>query len=178
MKPIQIIVENWPSTDYLAVYIPVCISIIALAAALYSAKISRESLQLSTRPYVWALSYSRIVGETLHPEPALLAFKVMNAPARIVLSKLTVMVGDSPELVHTDRNIVRYPDTNSEWNFGIGMAEFDSLLAQHRTLGQPMKRVVEVTYAALGGTKIYTYRLTQNYIDSDGQWRDDGSFAT
>ena len=57
MDATKIVIENWPKTNHLLVYIPLLIALFALAVSLYSAYLTRKSFIMSHRPYVWASSY-------------------------------------------------------------------------------------------------------------------------
>lgn len=180
MEPLKIIIDNWPSTSWMTTYSPILIAGVAVLVSLYSAHLSRKSYRLSSRPYVWASSYGVIdqAKKTIIPVPYRLAYRVTNTPTKVIENTVTILLGDKEVFSHSDNNFVRFPDGSSEWSFSIGESEYTEIQNQYKSSGESLSRKVKVRYSSLSGGKEYSYTLTQEYIDIDGQWKDISSQAT
>lgn len=173
MDTVNVIVENWPKKNLLE-YIPVVIAVIALVLSLYSVFLTRSSFIASHRPYVWATNYGVIDPDrkTIIPIPFRVAYRVTNAPARIVRTQVTISLSTKPVLTHEETNLVRFPDDRSEWSFGIGEEEFKKLMNRSEEDKAKLSRLIMVEYSSLDGGKTYHYRLQQSFSPAENQWKD------
>ena len=109
---------------------PIIIALIALTVSLYTAYLSRRSFIAAHRPYIWALSYSFLDPDhkTLRPVPSMVGYRVLNAPAKVAVCSVKIVLGERTLLSHTEKAFVRFPDANSEWTFSLGTEDMKSIL--------------------------------------------------
>jgi len=143
MDTLKVIIENWPKKDLLE-YIPIIIAVIALTVSLYSVYLTRKAFIASHRPYVWASNYGVIDPDrkTIIPIPHRVAYRVKNSPAKIVRTEVKISLSAEPLLVHTDQNIVRFPDERSEWSFSIGEEDFTRIMNRSNDDKAKLSRVI------------------------------------
>ncbi|MCL1127757.1 hypothetical protein [Shewanella surugensis] len=129
MEPFKIFIENWPSSDLVALYTPICIAAVAVIVSWYSAHLSRRSFNLSSRPYVWASNYGVIdqTNRTITPIPWRLGYRVKNSPAQVIENIVSIKLGSVEIFSHKGENFVRFPDESSEWTFTIGEDSVDPI---------------------------------------------------
>jgi len=179
MDTVKVTIENWPQTKYLLEYIPVLIALIALGVSLYSVFLTRKSFIASHRPYVWAGNYGVVDPDrkTIIPIPFRVAYRVSNAPARIM--RMEVIIGLDAELLltYTDANIVRFPDDRSEWGFAIGEEDFKKIMNRSNEDKGKLSRLVSLEYSSLDGGKTYRYKLQQSFNPAENQWKDSSQEA-
>ena len=172
MNLLKVIVENWPKKD-LFEYIPLGIAIIALAVSLYSVYLTRKSFIASHRPYVWATNYGVIDQERkIIPTPFIVGYRVKNSPAKIIQTKVKIILNAETLLVHTDRDMVRFPDERSEWTFSIGEEDFAKIMLRSNADKAKLARIMSIEYSALDGGKTYHYKLQQSFNPNENQWKD------
>ncbi len=174
MDTVKVIVENWPKTRQFLEYMPVVIAVIALAVSLYSVYLTREAFIASHRPYVWASNYGVIDSDkkTILPIPFRVAYRVRNAPAKIVRSEIRIKLGEQELLVHEDHNVVRFPDERSEWSFSIGKDHFEKIMDRSDEDKAKLSRLISIDYSSLDGGKNYHYKLQQSFSPAENQWKD------
>lgn len=174
MDTTKVIIENWPKTNPLLGYIPIIIAIIALGVSLYSVFLTRRAFIVSHRPYVWASNYGVIDPDkkTIIPIPFRVAYRVKNSPARIIRTEVKITLNMEPLLVHTEKNLVRFPDETSEWNFGIGKEDFEKIMNRSNEDKSKLVRLISLEYSSLDGGKIYHYELQQSFNPIENQWKD------
>ena len=166
------VIINWPEKRYFLEYIPVVIAVIALVVSLYSVFLTRKSFIASHRPFVWASNYGVVDSNknTIIPIPFRVAYRVQNAPAKIIVSEVKIYLGAEQLLSHTDRDIVRFPDERSEWSFSIGKDKFEKIM--DRPDRDKLSRLISIKYSSLDGGKAYNYRLQQSFNPDENQWKD------
>ncbi len=174
MDTVKVVIENWPRTKHLLEYIPIIIAVIALSVSLYSVYLTRRSFIVSHRPYVWASNYGVIDPDkkTIIPIPFRVAYRVRNAPARIVRTGVTISLSAESLLVYTEENIVRFPDERSEWSFTIGEEDFKKIMNRSNEDKAKLSRLVSIEYSSLDGGKIYHYKLQQSFNPTENHWKD------
>jgi len=172
MDMVKVIVENWPKTSPFLEYMPVVIAVIALVVSLYSVYLTRRSFITSHRPYVWAINYGVIDNNTIKPIPSRVAYRVRNAPARIIRAEVKIDFDEEQLLVYSDQNIVRFPDDRSEWSFSIGKDEFERIMNRSNEDKAKLSRIISIEYSSLDGGKVYHYELKQSFNTADNQWKD------
>lgn len=174
MEATKIIIENWPKTNDLLGYIPVIIAIVAVAVSLYSIYLTRQSFIKSYRPYVWGSNYGVIAPDkqTIIPIPHRVGYRVKNSPAKITRTEIRISLNKETLFVHTDENLVRFPDERSEWDFGIAEKDFKKIMNRSHEDKSKLVRFISLEYSSLGGGKIYHYRLEQSFEPSENQWKD------
>ena len=174
METIKVIVENWPKTKLLLEYIPLAIAVIALLVSLYSVYLTRKSFIAAHRPYVWASNYGVIDSEkkTIIPIPFRVAFRVKNAPAKIVRMEVKIEHDGQKLFVHAEDNIVRFPDERSEWSFSIGEGDFKKVMHRSDDEKTKLSRSISMEYSSLNAGRIYHYKLQQSFNSAENQWKD------
>jgi len=174
MDATKVIIENWPKTNHLLVYIPLFIALVALGVSLYSAYLTRKSFIKSHRPYVWADNYGVIDSEkkSIIPIPHKVAFRIKNSPARIIKMEVKISLDKETLFVSTKENFVRFPDETSEWGFGIGKEDFDKIMNRPDEDKSKLVRLISLEYSSLDGGEIYPYKLEQSFEPSENQWKD------
>ncbi len=174
MDATKVIIENWPKTNYLLVYIPLFIALSALVVSWYSAYLTRKSFIMSHRPYVWGSSYAVIDSDnkTIIPVPHKVGYRVRNSPARIIRSEVKISLNKEMLLVNTVEDLVRFPDEKSEWSFGVGEKNFKEIMDRSDEEKSKLVRLISLYYSSFCDTKIYHYELTQSFEPSENQWKD------
>jgi len=174
MDSIKVIIENWPTTNYLINSIPIIIAIIALIVSLYSVYLTRKSFIASYRPYVWAMSYGVIdqKNKTIIPVPHKLAYRVKNSPAKIIFSKIKIDLNDKELFSDITKNLVRFPDDTSEWAFGISEEQFQQIMNHSPKEKSNLIRIISLKYSSINGGNVYSYNLRQTFNPKENQWKD------
>ena len=174
MDATKIIIENWPKTNPLLVYVPLFIALIALAVSLYSAYLTRKSFIMSHRPYVWGVNYGVIDPDkkTIIPIPHRVGYRVKNSPAKIIKMEVKISLNKETLLVYTKENLVKFPDEKSEWTFGIGKDDFERMMDRPDEDKSKLIRLISLEYSSFDGGKIYHYKLKQSFEPSENQWKD------
>ena len=176
MDVTKVVIENWPKTNYLSVYIPIIIAIIALSAlsiSLYSIYLTRKIFVVSHRPYVWALNYvakDHDTGEIIQV-PSKAMFRVKNSPARIIRMEVKINLNMETLLVLLEENLVRFPDEISEWSFHIGKENFEKIMNRSNEEKSKLIRLISLEYFSLDGGKIYHFNLQQSFNPIENQWK-------
>ena len=170
----KVIIENWPKTNSLLVYIPIIIAIIALGASLYSVLLTRKAFISSHRPYVWAINYgvNDPDKKTIIPIPFRVGYRVKNSPARIIRTEVKINLNMEPLFVQAEENLVRFPDERSEWSFSIGEEDFKKIINRSNEDKSKLVRLISIEYSSLDGGKIYHYKLQQSFNPIENQWKD------
>lgn len=170
----KVIIENWPKTNFLLVYMPIIIAIIALGTSLYSVFLTRKAFIASHRPYVWASNYGVIDTDkkTITPIPFRVGYRVKNSPARIIRTEVKINLNMEPLFVQTEENLVRFPDERSEWSFTIGEEDFKKIMNRPDEDKSKLVRLISIEYSSLDGGKIYHYKLQQSFNLIENQWKD------
>jgi len=174
MDVTKVVIENWPKTNYLSIYIPIIIAIIALSISVYSICITRKIFVESHRPYVWAMNYS-VPGHdknTLIPVPYKVMFCVKNSPARII--RVEVKINLNMETLYTwqKENLVEFPHEMTEWSFGFSKEDFDKIMDRSNEEKSKLVRLISLEYSSLDVGKIYHFNLEQSFIPIENQWND------
>jgi hypothetical protein len=174
MDTLKVIIENWPKTNYLTVYVPIIIALIAIGVSLYNVYLTRKSFIMSHRPYVWGINYGVIDHDkkTIIPIPSKLFYRVKNSPAKIIRTNVKISLPNEIFIDHSADNFVRFPDEKSEWTFEIGKEKFDQIMNRSDEDKSKLLRFISIQYSSLDGGKIYNYELKQEFIPIDNQWRD------
>jgi len=174
MDTTKVIIENWPKTKHLLEYMPIIIAIIALAISLYSVYLTRKSFIVAHRPYVWAGNYGVLDpdNKTIIPIPFRVGYRVKNSPARIIRTEVEINLNKERLFVHTEENLVKFPDERSEWSFAIGEKKFKEIMDRSEEDKSKLIRLISLQYSSLDGGKIYHYKLQQSFNSSDNQWKD------
>ena len=170
MQSGRIFIENWPSKGLLD-FLTIAVSFIALCVSLYSIHFNRKSLIHSSRPYVFALSYTtkdstgRIV-----PIPWSVIFQVQKTPAKIIKQKITLACNGISLFEYNQENLIRFPSEGNpnEWSFHLSKSEFERVMNE-QTKGE-LTRTIYFEYSDLDLNENYTYMLTQRYIPQENQW--------
>jgi hypothetical protein len=170
----RVIIENWPKTKLLSVYIPIIIAIFALGVSVYAVLLTRRAFIASHRPYVWGSNYGVIDPDkkTIIPIPNRVNYRVKNSPARIIRTEVKINLNMESLLVHTENNLVRFPDEASEWSFTIGEKDFKKIMNRSDEDKSKLVRLISLEYSSLGGGKIYYYKLQQSFNPIENQWKD------
>jgi len=174
MDVAKVVIENWPKTNYLSVYIPIIIAIIALIMSLYSIYLTRKIFVVSHRPYVWALNYvakDHDTGEII-PVPSKAMFRVKNSPARIIRMEVKINLNMETLLGWLEENLVQFPHEMTEWNFWIGKENFDKIMDRSNEEKSKLVRLISLEYSSLDGGKIYHFNLQQSFNPIENQWKD------
>jgi hypothetical protein len=147
------------------------IAILALAASIYSAYISRVTLISSKRPFIWGLNYS-VIGDqnTIIPIPSKLMLRISNAPAQVIMLSFEVALDNTVLLKNTQTDFVRFPDSGSEWSFCISKDDFENIIDKISMSKDIASRIVVIRYKAIDGSSIYTYELHQKFDKGENQW--------
>ncbi len=174
MDATKVIIENWPKTNHLLVYIPIIIAIFALAVSVCSIYLTSKSFITSHRPYVWASNYGVIDPDkkTIIPIPHRVGFRVKNSPARIIRMEVKISLNNETLLVHTDENLKRFPDERSEWAFGIGKEDFEKIMNRSDKDKSKLVRLISLEYSSFDGGKTYHHKLQQSFSPTENQWKD------
>ncbi|WP_288372427.1 hypothetical protein [uncultured Algoriphagus sp.] len=173
MKELRVFIENFPELSWYQEWIPIFIALISLIVSLISLWWNRKDYVRSSRPFIWASSYSYLDPTNgLIPRPNLLGFRITNSPAKILESRIQITFHEEILFNFTEQNYFRFPDENSEWSFGINPQEFKSFLQKANGEERNLKRIVTIKYSSLGGGKIYFYKLIQCFSMIDNQWKD------
>lgn len=167
MDVVKVVIESWPKTNNLSVFIPVIIAIIALCISLYSIYLTRKIFVESHRPYVWVSNY---ISE--YHAPLAVTCHVINSPARIIQMELKMNLNMETLSVHTERDMVRFPDERYDWNLDMGMEDFDKIRTRAYEAKSKLVRLISLKYSSLNGGKIYNYNFKQSYIFSESEWGD------
>jgi len=172
MDVTKVVIENWPKTNYLSTYIPIFIALIALCISAYSIYTTRKIFVDSHRPYVWASNYVYIdqEGNATSSVPYTVACHVKNSPARIIQTELKINLNMETVFVHTERNMVRFPDEMYEWSFDFNMDDFHKIRTRTYEAKSKLVRLISLKYSSLDGGKIYHYNLKQSFIPSANEW--------
>jgi len=144
MDVVKVVIENWPKTNNLSVFIPVIIAIIALCISLYSIYLTRKIFVESHWPYVWASNYN-----SKYFTPLAVACHVINSPARIIQMELKMNLNMKTLSVHTERDMVRFPDEMYEWSFDMSMDDFDKIRTRTYEAKSKLVRLVSLKYSSL-----------------------------
>jgi hypothetical protein len=170
----KVIIDNWPKSNHFIQYIPIIIAIIALSISLYSVYITRKAFIAAHRPYVWASNYGVIdnIKKTIIPIPFRIACRVKNSPARIIRIEVKIINKYESVFVHTEENLIRFPDETSEWNFSIGKTDYEEIMNRSNEDKSQLLRIISIEYSSLDGSKRYHYELQQSFIPSENQWKD------
>ena len=170
----KVIIENWPKTSSLSTWIPIFIAVIALGASLYSVHLTRKSFIATHRPYVWGINYGHINQGKSEPVPSRVAYRVINAPARIVKSNVEIFFKKEQLLSYPEKNMVRFPDPNpsSEWGVEIGDNDFKTIMERAGEEKSQLIRIISIEYSSLSGKEKYNYRLEQTFNPVSNQWKD------
>jgi len=174
MDSMKIIVDNWPSTPWHEIWIPIGIALLALTISLISLYFTRKEFVKSSRPYVWASNLG-IWDNTNMKKISILeavACRVTNSPARIIKMELQISLDKKKLFSETIENVVRFPDIRSEWNFGIGKKEFEKIMSRSNKDRARLTRDVSIVYSSLDGGKIYHFTLNQFFNTTVDDWKD------
>ena len=179
MEPLKILIDNWPVTNLVTVYTPIFIAAVAVVVSLYSAHISRKSFLLSSRPYIWAANYGVIdqANRTITPVPSRLMYRVNNSPAKVLESKVSVLLGRKELFSHDQNDYVCFPDEGGEWTFSIGQDEFERIMNEFKSSNETLYRKVKFKYSDLGKLGKFEYELNQEFVTVENQWKDISSNA-
>jgi divalent metal cation (Fe/Co/Zn/Cd) transporter len=176
MDVTKVVIENWLKANYLSIYIPIIIAIIALCISAYSIYTTRKIFVESHRPYVWASNYedpehekSTIMGIG-QPFSFSAACHVKNSPARIIRAELKINLNMETLFVHTEKNAVKFPDEMSLWEFDINMEDHEKIMSRSNEDKFKLVRLISLEYSTLDGGRIYHYNLEQSYIPILHQW--------
>ncbi|HLO71281.1 MAG TPA: hypothetical protein VK167_10450 [Flavipsychrobacter sp.] len=172
MNKIRVFVENWQQDPWYNVWIPIIIAVLSLIISIYTIYISQKQFTRNIRPYVWAASYSFHGPNGLQNIPHRLAYRVKNAPARILSVNVKFMLNDAELFAFPDSNVVRYPDETSEWSHGLDQHTFNQIMNRPIAEQQNLRRIVDIAYQSLDGGDTYTFNMVQGYVPADSQWRD------
>ena len=165
MDVVKVAIENWPKEDNFIGYIPIFIAIIALGISLYSTSLTRKIFIESHRPYVWVSNYN-----SEYFTPLSVTCHVINSPARIIQMELKMNLNMETLSVHTERDIVRFPDEMYRWDLNMSMEDFDKIMTRSYEAKSKLVRLISLKYSALNGGKIYNYNLEQSYISGATDW--------
>ncbi len=174
MDRVRVIIDNWQHDPWYREWIPILIALISLITSLILLYWARKENIISHRPYVWASNYGVIDSEhkTVIPIPFRVGFRVKNSPARILSLRIYFFLNSTQLFNYTQSQFVRFPDENSEWNFGIGQSEFEKIMDKTPDEKASLRRKIEIKYSSLDGGKEYEYKLEQKYILLNNQWQD------
>ena len=165
MDVAKVVIENWPKTNNLSVFIPVIIAIIALCISLYSTSLTRKIFIESHRPYVWVSNYN-----SEYFTPLSVTCHVINSPARIIQMELKMNLNMETLSVRTERDIVRFPDEMYSWDLDMSIEDFDKIRTRSYEAKSKLVRLISLKYSSLNDGKIYNYNLKQSYISSADDW--------
>lgn len=165
MDVAKVVIENWPKTNNFSVFMPVIIAIIALCISLYSTSLTRKIFVESHRPYVWVSNYN-----SEYFTPLSVTCHVMNSPARIIQMELKMNLNMETLSVHTERDIVRFPDEMYRWDLDMSMDDFHKISTRSYEAKSKLVRLISLKYSSLNGGKIYNYNLKQSYISGATDW--------
>ena len=167
MDATEIIIKNWPKTNFFTIYIPIGIALLALI-------MSTRSFRMSHRPYVWGGSYvvEDTVNKTLIPIPFRVLYRVTNSPAKIIKGEVQISLNEKTLFIHTIKDRVRFPDGKSEWNFGMSEENFGKIMNRSKEEQSKLIRLISLDYSSLGGGKSYYYILEQSFDPNAKQWYD------
>ncbi|NTU49729.1 MAG: hypothetical protein HGA87_02335 [Desulfobulbaceae bacterium] len=173
MNTVKVVVENLPKSEFFLEYMPIAIAVIALAVSLYSVYLTRISYIAAHRPYVWSSNYGVIDTEKKYitPIPFRVAYRVRNAPAKILKTEVKINFGAQELLVHVDHNIVRFPDETSEWSFSIAKDQFEEIMDRSDDLKANLSRIISIEYSSFDCGKNYHYKLQQFFCPAENQWK-------
>lgn len=163
----KVVIENWPKTNNLIIYIPMFVAMIALGISLYSIYITRKIFVESNRPYVWVSNYI-----SKYNVPLVVACHVINSPARIIQMELKMNLNMETLSVHTERDMVRFPDEMYEWRFDMSMDDFHKIITRACEAKSKLVRLISLKYSSLNGGKIHNYNLKQLFNFSVDDWED------
>src|SRR6201986_4917894 len=92
----HIIIDNLPSSPWYITWLPIVTSMVSLIIAVGSLYFTSKSFKLNNRPFVWAVNYGYI-DKNSNPQPApwMCMFQIKNLPAKIIESKIEVLLDDS-----------------------------------------------------------------------------------
>ena len=176
MDIVKVIIENWPETNYLTVYVPIIIALIALGVSIFNVRLTRKSFIESHRPYVWGLSFAvledRDDKKVIVPQPYGVLFRVTNSPAKILRLEVRVTLLSETLYAYTDVNLVRFPDERSQWHHLISPQDFEKMMERAGKDKDKLQRLISIDYSSLDGGRIYHYELQQSFISADYQWKD------
>ena len=171
----KVVIENWPKTNNLSIYIPIIIATIALFISAYSIYTIRKIFVESHRPYVWASNYEfteQEKGTIIISQPFTFsaACHVKNSPARIIRAEIKINLNMETLFVDTEKNAVRFPDVMSCWDVDISEEDFNKIMDRPYEDKSKLVRLISLEYSSLDGGKIYHYNLEQSYIPILNQW--------
>jgi len=174
MDSTKVMIENWPQTNPIVMWIPIVVALLALGVSLYVADLTRRAFIQSTRPYVWAVSYSYLDpnSHTLVALPSKIIFRVRNAPAKILSSHVHIVWKEKTVLSYHSGGEVRFPDEKSEWTFDCARDKWEEIITAARKESNQLQRNVSLEYSALGRGRTYRYKLHQTFEPKDNTWRD------
>ncbi len=115
--------------------------------------------------------------KTIFPIPFRIAYRVRNAPAKIVRTEVKINLGAQQLLAHTEHNIVRFPDERSEWSFSVGNDQFEKLMDRSDDDKAKLSRLISIEYSSLDGGRKYHYKLQQSFSPTENQWKDSNEEA-
>ena len=161
-----------------ATCVPIFIAVTSLLLSVFTAYHTRKSAIYSRRPFVWAASYGYIDKEAkiIQPIPYRVAFRISNSPATIAAIEISIFHSNDRLFHSKEERQVRFPDSQSEWQFGMDEATFMNLM-NRENIGL-LRRDVLIRYSALSGGKQYKFEMKQRYIPLDNQWQTIQEVAT
>lgn len=174
MDTVKIFIENWPKDSWSKEWMPIFIALIALMTSLISLFWTREQYEKSSRPYVWASNYGVIDAEKkiIIPIPFRVAFRVKNAPAKILKMTVEIKLSSKTLIICTQENFTRFPDETSEWSFDIGKEDSEKIFNRPNNEKSMLIRIVSLNYSPINGGKQYHFLLEQTFNPLDNQWQD------
>lgn len=184
MDTTKVVIDNWPKTNRITMWIPIIVAmfslIVSIVAAICSYNFAKKSFVNSHRPYVWAASYGVIddSNKTIIPVPFKIAYRVKNAPARIIHQNVSITLRGQVLYAAPPENSIRFPDETSEWAFTFPEKKFQEVMRRSDEEKALLKRIIEFDYTDLDGGQRYHYRLQQKYVPDDDQWKDTDAEAS
>jgi len=175
MDVTKVVIENLPKTNYLSVYIPIIIAIIALSISIYSIFLTMKIFVETNRPYVIACSYGIIDNNTNTRilDPSKIRFRVINSPARIIRIQVKINLNMKTLFDFTPiEKMVRIPYETAEWSLDMDKKAFDKLMDRPNEDKSKLVRIISIEYSSLGGGKIYHFKLKQSFVPSLNRWND------
>ncbi|MBN8669562.1 MAG: hypothetical protein J0L80_02675 [Chitinophagales bacterium] len=172
MNRIKVFIEKWKAEFNIEKTATTAIAVLSFIISVYTICQSQKQFTRNIRPFVWAASYSFHGPNGLQNIPHRLAYRVKNAPARILSVNVKFMLNDVELFAFPDSNVVRYPDETSEWSHGLNQHTFNQIMNRPIAEQQNLRRIVDIAYQSLDGGDTYTFNMVQGYVPADSQWRD------
>ena len=178
MDTMRVIIENWPSSSWLDISVPIAIALFALLVSIYSAWFTRREFVLSHRPYAIVQTFAYLDSRRqLVTDLKKVMYRCLNAPAQTVRTeyRYSVVRRDriEEEVVDTRRDDVTQvlypfdPGTNQV----TYTTDFDlTTLAESPDI-QKLFRTVSLTYKEISSRRHYRFEGRWEY-DRDGRtWK-------